>query len=118
MSQQASDNTLLEETTLNASAGVEALLACLSESSRLAIVCHDNPDPDCLASALALECIVNDVTVVYSGNISHQQNRVFVNSLDIDLKTFGEVDLDDHDTIALVDNSIPGENNELPRTPT
>ncbi|WP_458207886.1 DHH family phosphoesterase [Haladaptatus sp. NG-SE-30] len=119
MSQTAPEGTLLEETKLDASTEVEALLACLSETSRLAIVCHDNPDPDCLASALALERFANDadvddVTLVYSGDVSHQQNRVFVNSLDIDLKTFDEVNLDDCDTIALVDSSIPGENNGLP----
>ncbi|WP_227380343.1 DHH family phosphoesterase [Haladaptatus halobius] len=119
MSQQASDDTLLEETKLDASTEIDSLLACLSDTSRLAIVCHNNPDPDCLASALALERIaidadVTDVTLLYSGDISHQQNRVFVNSLDIDLKTFDDVDVDNHNTIALVDSSIPGENNGLP----
>lgn len=94
-------------------------MACLSEASSLGIVCHDNPDPDCLASALALEQIANDadvsdVTMLYSGDISHQQNRVFVNSLNMDLETFDDVNLDNYDTIALVDSSTPGENNGLP----
>ncbi|WP_458187893.1 DHH family phosphoesterase [Haladaptatus sp. NG-WS-4] len=118
MSQPASDDTLLEESKLDASTEVEALMACLSDTSKLAIVCHDNPDPDCLASALALERIANDadvsdVTLLYSGDISHQQNRVFVNSLEIDLETFDDIDLDVYDRIALVDSSIPGENNGL-----
>lgn len=118
MSQQASEDALLGGAKLDAAAEVEELLAYLSETTRLAIVCHDNPDPDCLASALALERIaddadVDDVTIVYDGNISHQQNRVFVNSLDLDLETFDEIDLADHDGVALVDSSVPGENNGL-----
>lgn len=119
MSEQEPRDTLPEETTLDASDEVEQLQSALSGTSRLAVVCHDNPDPDCMASGLALERIANtvgvsDVTFVYSGDVSHQQNRVFVNSLDIDLETFDEVDVDDHDTIALVDGSMPGENNGLP----
>lgn len=118
MSQQDHEETLLGGDSLDATTEVEELLACLSGTDALAIVCHDNPDPDCLASALALEQIateadVEDVTIVYDGNISHQQNRVFVNSLDLDLRTFDEVDLAAHDAIALVDSSVPGENNGL-----
>ena len=90
MSQETPDDMLLEETKFEASTEVESLLNALSEASTLAIVCHDNPDPDCLASALALERIANevdvsDVTLLYGGDISHQQNRVFVNSLDVNL---------------------------------
>lgn len=114
-----SDDVLLDEATLDASPEGEQLLACLSEATALAIVCHDNPDPDCLASALALERIaneadVNDVALLYDGDISHQQNRVFVNSLDVPLEAFTDVELDDYDTVALVDSSVPGENNGLP----
>ena len=117
MSQELSDDALLEDPKLEGE--VEELLDCLAETTTLAIVCHDNPDPDTLASALALERIaeeedVKEVTLLYSGDISHQQNRVFVNSIDIDLKTVDDVDLADHDTIALVDSLVPGENNALP----
>lgn len=119
MSQKPPDDVLLEESRFAESGEAEALLECLSDTSRLAIVCHDNPDPDCLGSALALEQIANvadvdDVTLLYSGDISHQQNRVFVNSLDFELESYDQVDVDDHDTVALVDSSIPGENNCLP----
>ncbi len=119
MSHQQSADTILEGTSLDASAEVDQLLDCLAGTERLAIVCHDNPDPDCLASGLALELIANeadvtDVTFLYCGEISHQQNRVFVNSLDVDLDSCDDVDMDAYDTIAMVDCSNPGENNGLP----
>jgi nanoRNase/pAp phosphatase (c-di-AMP/oligoRNAs hydrolase) len=38
---------------------------------------------------------------------------VFVNSLDVDLDSCDDVDMDSYDAIAMVDCSIPGENNGL-----
>jgi nanoRNase/pAp phosphatase (c-di-AMP/oligoRNAs hydrolase) len=123
MSPDTAADSLLREDAFDASAEVEALVDCLTETTSLAIVCHDNPDPDCLASALALERIadevgVDDVTMLYGGEVSHQQNRVFVNSLGVDLQTFDDVDLDAHDSVALVDSSRPGANNGLPSDAT
>lgn len=58
---------------------------------RLSIVCHNNPD--CLASALALghtaaAAGIDEQRILYSGDVTHQRNRAFVNLLDIDLKQF------------------------------
>ncbi|MFC4437706.1 MULTISPECIES: DHH family phosphoesterase [Natrialbaceae] len=97
------------------------LASVLETSDSLAIVCHDNPDPDCLASALALETIatdqdVDDVTIAYGGEISHQQNRAFVNMLDISLQAISATDLELYDTVAFVDHSQPGANTELPES--
>lgn len=97
------------------------LASVLETSDSLAIVCHDNPDPDCLASALALETIatdqdVDDVTIAYGGEISHQQNRAFVNMLDISLQAISATDLELYDTFAFVDHSQPGANTELPES--
>ncbi len=94
------------------------LVSVLEVAESVAIVCHDNPDPDCLASALALEAIaedigVDDVIIVYGGEISHQQNRAFVNMLDIALRPIDEVDVEASDCIAFVDHAIPGENSQL-----
>ncbi|AGB16081.1 exopolyphosphatase-like enzyme [Halovivax ruber XH-70] len=77
----------------------ETLAAMLVDESTVTIVCHDNPDPDCLASALAFEHIarsrdVPSSRIVYGGEISHQQNRAFVNMLDITVDHDGEVDSD------------------------
>lgn len=84
----------------------------LSEAESLAIVCHGNPDPDCIASALALETIAREAGVVdaqifYSGGLGHQQNKAFVNLIDIDLETAADATLEAYQRVALVDHSMP-----------
>ncbi|AGB32039.1 phosphoesterase RecJ domain protein [Natrinema pellirubrum DSM 15624] len=99
------------------------LVSVLEATESLAIVCHDNPDPDCLASALALEAIARDhdiapVTIAYGGEISHQQNRAFVNLLDISLQTVQSTTLSEYESIGYVDHSSPGANTEVPERVT
>lgn len=57
---------------------------------KLAIVVHDNPDPDAIASAVALKEIATnfdvDATILYHGEIGHQENKAFVNLLAIELE--------------------------------
>ncbi|RZH69397.1 DHH family phosphoesterase [Natrinema altunense] len=99
------------------------LVSVLERTDSLAIVCHDNPDPDCLASALALEAIasehaVEDVTITYGGEISHQQNRAFVNLLEISLRTLSETTIEEYDSVSFVDHTRPGANTEVPASVT
>ena len=94
----------------------------LAEGNELNIVCHNNPDPDCLASAFALGRIavaagIDEHHILYSGDISHQQNRAFVNLLDIDLEAFDPADVVDREAgslLAFVDHAVPGQNNHVP----
>ncbi|MBN2111042.1 MAG: NAD-binding protein [Methanosarcinaceae archaeon] len=85
---------------------------------QLAIVVHNNPDPDAIAGALGLKTISHSYDVaadiIYHGEIGHQENKAFVNLLDIDLYRTEDIDLADYDKIALVDCSAPGANNPLP----
>jgi nanoRNase/pAp phosphatase (c-di-AMP/oligoRNAs hydrolase) len=95
------------------------LYELLEGGTSLGIVCHDNPDPDALASALALkhaakDAGIADVGILYSGTISHQQNRAFVNLLEVDLVAFTPEQLASYDLLAFVDHSVPGRNNEVP----
>ncbi|CQH55002.1 DHH/RecJ family phosphoesterase [Halobacterium hubeiense] len=80
---------------------------------RLAIVTHDNPDPDSIAAAAALNAIAAhlgvEADILYFGDIGHQENRAFVNLLDIELTPYEDVDIDDYDTVALVDPAKAGE---------
>jgi nanoRNase/pAp phosphatase (c-di-AMP/oligoRNAs hydrolase) len=100
----------------------QQLSELLEQGSELNIVCHNNPDPDCLASALALGRIAADAgiderQIFYSGDISHQQNRAFINLLDIDLERFDSTTVKNRQPdslLAFVDHSIPGENNTVP----
>lgn len=87
----------------------------LTDGTEINIVCHNNPDPDCLASALALGRIaaaagIDEHHIFYSGDISHQQNRAFVNLIDIDLQPFDSASVTDrtYDTqlLAIVEQVI------------
>jgi len=85
----------------------------------LAVVMHDNPDPDAIASAIALVQIAErlgcSAEACYYGSINHQQNRAFVNLLDLDLTSLEpDADLDVYGGFALVDHARPGVNDGLP----
>jgi nanoRNase/pAp phosphatase (c-di-AMP/oligoRNAs hydrolase) len=96
------------------------LLSVLRElEGPLAVVAHDNPDPDAIASAVALgETAAGagcDADICYFGTISHQENRAFVNLLDIEMRNLEPgADLAEYAGVALVDHSRPGVNDGLP----
>ncbi|WP_406670585.1 DHH family phosphoesterase [Methanolobus sp. ZRKC4] len=89
-----------------------------NKGRKLAIVVHDNPDPDAISSALALKTIAASFNVladiIYQGEIGHQENKAFVNLLDIDLYRAEDVGFTGYENLALVDCSVPGANNSLP----
>ncbi len=97
---------------------VRLLEALRALSGPLLVVTHDNPDPDAIASALGLARLTEVVGVpahpCYGGEIAHQENRALVNLLDLDLRTFDDVDLEEYGGIALVDHSRAGINDSLP----
>jgi nanoRNase/pAp phosphatase (c-di-AMP/oligoRNAs hydrolase) len=100
----------------------EDLRGILEGGDSLTIVCHNNPDPDCLSSALALGRIaasagIDERRILYSGTVSHQQNRALVNALEIKLEPFDPESVRDRSQetlLAFVDHAIPGRNNEVP----
>ncbi|NYT05261.1 MAG: potassium transporter TrkA [Methanomicrobiales archaeon] len=89
-------------------------------SGTLGIVTHTNPDPDSISSAMALCAVAKDATdgkitcrIFYDGNIGHQENRAFVNLLDIKMERINAEALAECEHIALVDAPAPGINNAL-----
>ncbi len=91
-------------------------LAAVIEDTRdgMAILTHDNPDPDSIASAVAMQAIAThlgvEADIFYLGDIGHQENRAFVNLLGIELYDWHAVeDEDEYDTIALVDHAKAAE---------
>jgi nanoRNase/pAp phosphatase (c-di-AMP/oligoRNAs hydrolase) len=85
----------------------------------LAVVAHDNPDPDAIASAVALRQIAEQAgtpaEACYFGDINHQENRALVNLLEFDLRHLSDApDLEEFGGVALVDHSRPGVNDQLP----
>jgi len=78
-------------------------------TSRVGILTPNNPDPDSIASAAALQAIAEhldvEADILYVGDIGHQENRAFVNLLGIELHDWDEIDdHDQYDTIAVVDH--------------
>ena len=112
----------LQQSTGEAGARTRKLQGVLRDiDGHLAIVTHDNPDPDAIASAVALGELATragcTVSLCYYGDISHQENRAFVNLLEYDLVNLDADDddaLDAYDGFALVDHSRPGVNDQLP----
>jgi nanoRNase/pAp phosphatase (c-di-AMP/oligoRNAs hydrolase) len=95
-----------------------------SITGRLGVFTHNDPDPDAIASALALRDIARaqgvDAVACYFGEITHQENRALVNLLDLDLTRLDRESFDPEafDGVALVDHSRPGINDDLsPETP-
>lgn len=90
----------------------------------LAIFTHNSPDPDCIASAIALRKIADQLGVpsriYYAGRIGHQQNRSLVNLLGVEMTNVSSGDqvqkiLDESGKVAVVDTEYAGQNNPLPR---
>ncbi len=100
-----------------------SLAEVITGAKSIAIFLQSNPDPDALGSGLALRAICEHfevpATLYYGGNIGHQENRAFVNLLDIELHQITPRDdvmeiVNQHDRVALVEATIPGKNNILP----
>ena len=86
---------------------------------KLAIVTHENPDPDSIASAVALRAIAEHLgiesEIFYFGDMGHQENRAFVNLLDVEMTPVSREEEDtfaEHDTIALVDHAMLTDTND------
>lgn len=102
-----------------AASRARTLLELLGSVGSVAIVCHDDPDPDCLASALALEGLarqqgVSDVTTMYGGGISHRQNWAMIERLGMDVRPYDHAVFEASELVAFVDHSVPGRNNPVP----
>ena len=68
------------------------------EKTRVAIVMHENPDPDCIGASWGLIKLLQTwnseikCTLLYSGEISHSQNKTLVNVLNIALVNMAEIE--------------------------
>ncbi|MGH7885936.1 MAG: DHH family phosphoesterase [Thermodesulfobacteriota bacterium] len=81
-------------------------------AKQLLILVHDNPDPDCIASALALRTLLkrNKQTAIIGHlgeEVSRPENVAMIELLDIDLNVLSIDDIKDFDSIAMVDVQPP-----------
>ncbi|HJJ99474.1 MAG TPA: DHH family phosphoesterase [Methanocorpusculum sp.] len=107
---------------LVASRNSQKLFSLLNSwTGTLGIITHKNPDPDAISSAMALAVIASSASggklatrILYEGNIGHQENRAFVNLLEIKMERLTSKTLGECNYLALVDCVAPGMNNDLP----
>ena len=102
---------------------LENYISGLTDGSKVTIFCHDNPDPDALASALAMNELFSKhghtSQIVHGGMIEHHQNQAMVKQLEIPVRRLildweiADV-VKDSDVIVAVDFHRPGANNIIP----
>lgn len=83
----------------------------LAGAEEVSVLMHPNPDPDAMATAMAVEYLSETVdttaTVQYSGQIRHQENRAFRTVLELDLDRIESKEDLAADRIVLVDHNEP-----------
>lgn len=83
----------------------------LAARDAITVLMHPNPDPDAMASALAVQRIANDAgtsaTLQHPGQIRHQENRVFANVLELDVERVTDASELAADAVVLVDHNEP-----------
>lgn len=85
---------------------------------RIVIVVHDNPDPDCLASAMALRHLFMEMAdeepiIAFSGMIGRSENLVMAEVLEIPLEPLEIVDLSAYGVVCMLDTQPLTGNNSL-----
>ena len=83
---------------------VDDLLTWVSGRGKILIVVHDNPDPDCLASAYALRhlfimTINRPATISFSGMIGRGENLAMAKELDIPVTPLELINLKDFQVV-------------------
>jgi nanoRNase/pAp phosphatase (c-di-AMP/oligoRNAs hydrolase) len=99
------------------------LFIAVSRSDSILILLHNNPDPDAIASAVALLHILSvrstvESNIVYQGIIGQAENKELVRSLGNSLKRLSRLYLDSSIPFALVDTQPGAGNNSLPAEST
>lgn len=95
------------------------LLRAFDRAKRVLILTHDYPDPDSIASALALKQLLERrlkcaVDIGSGGRVGRAENRALVKAVKVELKSVEEIDFSSYDAFALVDTQPRTGNNSLP----
>jgi nanoRNase/pAp phosphatase (c-di-AMP/oligoRNAs hydrolase) len=95
------------------------LLEVLKTGRRLLVLAHDNPDPDSIASALALQRIAIEragieAFLAHGGVVGRGENRQMLETLKIPVLPCKGLDFQQYDLFALVDTQPMTGNNSLP----
>lgn len=107
------------ETRPDLLAYTDSMLTWVSGRGRILIVVHDNPDPDSLASAMALRHLFavrlnREAVIAFSGMIGRSENLAMAKLLQIPLTPFPLIDLKAFQVVCLLDTQPGTGNNSLP----
>ncbi len=105
--------------SLSARAKVDRLGKLFKARKRGLVLTHDNPDPDSMASAVALAVVLHSrlgipTDVAYGGIIGRAENAAFVRVLRLPVTPISQVKLDQYDLFAIVDTQQSIKNHALP----
>ncbi|MDZ7296098.1 MAG: hypothetical protein ONB14_11825, partial [candidate division KSB1 bacterium] len=100
---------------------LEQLDALFAGQQTLLVVTHSNPDPDALASGMALSYLAErrygvHATFAYEGFVWRAENRALVRELQLHLKKASTVWGREFDRVALVDAQPGAGNVNLPQS--
>jgi len=95
------------------------MLEWLRGKGKTLIILHDNPDPDCLASAMALRHLLamklnRDTVIAFSGLIGRSENIAMAKVLEITLTPLEMVNPNEFSVICMLDTQPGTGNNSLP----
>jgi nanoRNase/pAp phosphatase (c-di-AMP/oligoRNAs hydrolase) len=102
---------------------LELLLKAVGDAGNILILPHNDPDPDAIASAVALQYLLAESlqvkgSIAYKGIIGRAENKALVRYLGHPLRTLTDADLSQPLPVALVDTQPSTGNHALPRTRT
>lgn len=102
-------------------ASVTELMDWIRGRGKVLIVTHDNPDPDSIASAVALRHLIlmktgQDAILAYGGVIGRSENRKMVELLEIPMVSINTLDLGQFAVVGMVDTQPCSGNNSLPQS--
>lgn len=98
---------------------LERLLAAVDDERPVAIYTHDQPDPDSIASAYALQHLLTrrlevDSIIAFGGTIGRATNRAMVELLGIRMHPIGSVRFEEYGTHCMIDTQPETGNHSIP----
>ncbi len=111
-------DSCVPESLRRSKAHSDEMLEWLRGKGKTIIIIHDNPDPDCLASAMALRHLLamklsRNAVITFSGMIGRSENIAMAKELEITLTPLEMVDLDEVSAVCMLDTQPGTGNNSL-----
>ncbi len=98
---------------------LQQLQEIFKDHQTMLIVMQDNPDPDAIASAVALRKLANTLagiqcSIAHGGRVGRAENRALVKYLGLNLRSLDQIDMTQYELFAMVDTQPGTGNNSLP----